>query len=62
MDLDSELQKRYNVLEKAARKAAKFKSYSKHSIFCVEETVDSCDCGLADLRAALGENEYGKAR
>jgi len=54
--MDSELQKRYNRLEAAARKAVQFKKYVKHSIYCseVSETETTCDCGLSDLRAALG--------
>jgi hypothetical protein len=54
--VDSELQERYNKLESAALKTVKFKKYVKHSVYCneISETDVSCDCGLMDLRAALG--------
>ncbi len=58
--MDSELQVRYNRLEKAARKVVEFKPYMKHSIFCSATgsrmvKLKSCECGLADLRALIGE-------
>ena len=55
---EGELEDRVEELEKAVRKVVRFAHpYSNHNIFCTDywKKGDTCSCGLADLRALIGE-------